>query len=450
MLPQTRPAGSIVASTIIDIRPPTSTKTPILLGLSAIVIALGGFGFWAATAPIASGIGAQGNVVVASKRKSIQHLDGGIVHTISVRDGDRVKVGDMLIELDDARVRNRYHLAVGAYLAVLAAQDRLEAERDRLPEIHFRQALLDQTGKDAGADQAADEQREIFNSRRLEETQQQQISQRRVKLLEAQIEGHQAEIASAETQLAIAERELGMVTVLYNRQLSTTSRLLGLRREVAQVNGTIGHIKAQLAGAEESIRETQLGLTQAEQKRRTQIVSDIRDVENRIFELEGQAQSAGTELDRLILRAPVSGHIVNSQVHTVGGVIRAGETIMEIVPERDDLLIEARIRPTDIEALAVGLSTTVKITAFKQRTTPPLEGRVTELSADVLNEPRTGEPYYLAQISVPARELEKLGPDRHMLPGMPAEVMINTGERTALAYLVQPILDSMHHAWRER
>ncbi len=450
MLPQNRMARDLVDAVVLDIRPPTSTRAPVILGLCAIVFAFGGFGFWGATAPIASAVGAPGNVVVASKRKSIQHVDGGIVHSINARDGDSVQVGDVLIEFDDARVQNRYHLAYGAYLTSLAAQDRLVAERDGLPDIQFRREVLEKIGKDPDVDRAVDEQREIFNSRELERQQQQQLSQRRIRQLEVQIEGFTAESTSAATQMAIAQKDLSSIAALFARNLATLVRLSGLQREVAQVGGTIGHVKAQLAEAEQSILETRLSLTQSEQKRRTQVVSEIRDIENHNFELLSQMQSAATELDRLTLRAPVSGHIVNSQIHTVGGVIRAGETIMEIVPDRDDLLIEARIKPTDIEALAVGLPTTVKVTAFKQRTTLPLEGRLIELSADVLSEPRTGETYYLAQVSVPAKELEKLGPDKHMQPGMPAEVMIKTGERTALAYLVQPILDSLQHAWRER
>jgi len=423
-------------------------RAPILLGLTAIAAAIGGLGVWSAMVPIASAVVASGKVAVASKRKEIQHLDGGIVKGIQVRDGDVVKEGDVLLVLDDTKAKTRHTLARAAYFSAVTAQARLVAERDGADEIVFPAEVLAEARQSPEIAQGMVNQQRMFEGRRGELAGQIKIWLQRIAQLKDEITGLTAERTSVTMQSDLADKEAAVVEDMFKRGFVTRQRVHTIRRESAQLGGSIGRLDASIAKARKETGETELSIQQLTLKRRSEILTELKDIEQRIFDLKEAYLAAGAELARLAVKAPVSGFVVNSQVHTIGGVIRPGLTILEIVPGADSLIVEARVRPLDIDDVAKGQSTEVRFSAFKQRTTPFLVGSVSHVSADAVADPRTGELYYVAIVSIPLAELTRLG--HRLQPGMPAEILIKTGNRTVVEYLVQPLLDSMNRAWREQ
>jgi HlyD family secretion protein/epimerase transport system membrane fusion protein len=422
--------------------------SPMLLGLTAIVVAVGGLAAWSATAPISSAVIASGKVAVASKRKEIQHLDGGIVKAIHVRDGDVVKEGDVVLELDDTKAKARHVLARAAYFSAVIAQARLAAERDGADEIAFPAELLAEAKRSPEIAQGIENQKQVFDSRGRELAGQIKIWLQRIAQLKDEINGLTAERTAAVEQSNLAGKESVIVEDMFERGFVTRQRVHSIRRERAQLAGSIGRLDASIAKARKEIGETELSIQQLTLRRQSEVLTELKDIEQRIFDLKGAYLVAGDELTRLAVTAPVGGFIVNSQAHTIGGVIRPGQTVLEIVPGADALIVEARVRPLDIDEVARGQTTEVRFSGFKQRTTPFILGTVTQVSADAVADVRTGELYYSAIVSISYSELARLG--HRLQPGMPAELLIKTGLRTPIAYLAQPLLDSMHKALREQ
>jgi HlyD family type I secretion membrane fusion protein len=420
----------------------------VLIGLTAIVVALGGIAAWSATWPIASAVVASGKVAVASKRKEIQHLDGGIVKTINVRDGDVVQQGDVLFVLEDTEARARYGLARAAYFSAVTTQARLVAERDGADDIAFPAKLLAEAAQSPEIVQGIANQRQLFIGRGRELAGQIKISLQKIAQLKEEISGFTSERKSTTEQADLAAKESLVIEQMFERGYVTRQRVHSIRRESAQLAGSLGQLDASIAKARKEIGENKLSIQQLTLQRQSEVLSDLKDIEQRIFDLKQTYIAARTELARLTVTAPVAGVVVNSQLHTIGGVVRPGDTVLEIVPGSDPLIVEARVRPLDIDEVAKGQTTEVRFSAFKQRTTPFLYGTVAEVSADVVADQRTGEFYYSAIVSIPSGELARLG--HRLQPGMPAELLIKTGNRTAMAYLAQPLLDSMHKALREK
>ena len=418
-------------------------------GIATLIAAVGGFGAWATIAHLDSAVVAPGKVTVASKRKVVQHLEGGVIQRLAARDGDHVQEGDVLIEFDPTRVKTRLAIARTSYLSTLAAEARLTAERDGQTTIAFPQELLDEAGRSTEIAEVVAAQRRLFETRKKEFDGQIDILNTRVQRLNEEVKGFTAERAAAERQLVMAREELRILEDLYRKQHTTRNRVLAANREVYQLEGMIGRLTSSIAGAEKEIGETTLNIAQTRNRSMTEVATELKTTQSRVLELREQHLASQGELERTILRSPVRGTVFGSQVHTVGGVARPGETLLEVVPENDELIVEVRLRPQDVDAVAVGQATEVRFMAFKQRTTPSVEGRLAFVSADTLIDPRDPTPYYIANIEVPAAELKKLGQAR-LQPGMPCEVMIKTGQRTALAYLTQPLVESFNRAWRER
>jgi HlyD family type I secretion membrane fusion protein len=423
-------------------------RSPILLGLVAIFAAIGGIGTWSATAPISSVVVAPGKVAVATKRKEIQHLDGGIVKTIHIRDYDEVKQGAVLLELDDTKAKAHYVLARAAYFAAAITYARLAAERDGADEIKFSAEILAEAQRSTDIRKGIDTQRQVFDSRARELAGQIKVWLQRIAQLKDEIAGLTAERAAASEQSSLAGKEATVIENMFERGFVTRQRVHSIRRESAQLAGSLGRLDAGVAKARKEIGETELSIQQLALRRQSEILTEMKDLEQRIFDLKEQYLAAADELTRLVVTAPVSGIVVNSQVHTVGGVIRPGLTVLEIVPGTDPLIVEARVRPLDIDELAKGQATEVRFPGFKQRTTPSLSGTVAHVAADAVTDPRTGEAYYTAVVSIPHSEIERLG--HQLQPGMPAEVLIKTGNRSAIAYFVQPLTDGMNRALREQ
>lgn len=424
-----------------------SFRGATLLGLAAILTAVIGFGSWAFTAPIDSAVVVQGTVKPAGNRKKVQHLDGGVVKAIRVKDGSTVRAGQILFILDGVQARARLAIVESAVNSAEATRARLVAERDGADKIVFPKSLVSRPTRDIAA--LMEQENRLFAARRRELAGQLSILEQRISQLNEQVNGLEAQKRAIERQVVIAKRELEVQSGLLKKGLTTQERVLALARESARLDGAQGKLVADIAQARKSIGETRLEIIQTRQRIRTEATSRLTEINSKLVDLRERLTAARDVLERLVVRAPVSGIVVALQLHTVGGVVKAGETLMEIVPSTDDLIIEARVRPTDVDDIAPGQGAMVNMIGFKQRTTPILKGAVVRVSADVLSDQRSGEAFYIAEIRVPKSELDKIGLSR-IQPGMPTEVMIRTGERTAIAYLIQPILDSMNRAWREQ
>ena len=428
-------------------QPNRSPRRAIVAGFVLIAACFGGFGTWAAVAPLASAVVAQGIVAVDSNRKKVQHLEGGVVAELAVRDGERVEAGQVLLRLDETRARAAYGMLRGATDADRAIEARLVAERDGLSMVAYPDELLARADESDVADTLRG-QSLLFDARRSAREGQVAILAQRIVQLEEQIEGLAAQKAAKDRQVALIHEELGGLEKLFKQGHARKDRVLALQREAAELDGERGELRASIARLRTSIGETRLEVLQIDRGFREEVVGALRDVQTQLVDLAERLAAARHVVDHVEIRAPADGIVVGLDVHTVGGVVRAGETLLEIVPQDDRLIVEARLRPADIENLAVGHQAMVLFSAFSQRTLPTIVGAVSYVSADSRADPRTGEPYFVARIEIEPGELAKLG-ERRIQPGMPAEVMIRTGERTALQYLTQPFLDSINRAWRE-
>ncbi len=426
---------------------PLNPRPAILVGLTVIVIAIGGFGAWAAIAPIASAVIAPGVVTVDSNRKTVQHLEGGVVKELLVRDGDTVQAGDVLIRLDETRPRASLAIIQGRYDAARALEARLLAERDGYRKIKFPNDLRTRATEDNISEILLGQKR-LFDARRSSLDGEASILKNRIVQLKDNITGIRAQQQSKERQNSLILEEIRSLQTLLEKGYTERPRLLALQREAARLEGEHGQHISEIARANTTVGETKLQIIQLRRDFQEQVVDDLRSVRTEISDLKERLGAAKYVLEHIEVRAPESGVVVGTEVHTVGGVIRAGDTILEIVPADDRLIVEAQVQPFDIDDIAVGQEANINFTAFKQRTTSTVSGEVIYISADRLTDQRSGEPYYLARIKVADDEVARLG-ERQLHPGMPAEVMIKTGERTALQYLAQPFLDSMNRAWRE-
>ena len=431
-----------------DPPPPSDPRGWILVGMLTIVIAFGGFGAWAAVASLDSAAIAPGVVVVETDRKSVQHLEGGLVKEILVRDGDRVAQGDVLIRLEDTHARAVHDIVRGELDAALAEEARLIAERDDGDDIVFPPELLARAGG-AKVGKAVDGQRHLFAARRKSLRGQVAILENSIARFREQIEGLKAEQAARETQLTILDDELRGLRKLLKQGSVPRNEVLAYERKLAELGGEKGRFMADVAGAEQGIGEARLRIAQLRRSVREEVVAELRSVQERIFGLEERLVAATEVLGRTEIRAPATGIIMGMQVHTTGGVIVPAQEVLQVVPVGDRLVIEARVEPMDIDDVAVGQQATVRLTAFKLRSTPIIVGTLINLSADTLVDEQSGSPYYLARIEVSQQQLATLG-NLRLQPGMPVEALVKTGSRTALGYMLSPLTENIGLAFREK
>lgn len=419
----------------------------ILAGLVIIAVMFGGLGTWAALAPLTSAVIAPGVVTVFSKRKTLQHLEGGIVSEILVRDGDFVERGQLLLRLEDTRARANLAIIEGQLGVFQARQGRLEAERDGAEAVAFPAALTERAEDPKVADSLRGEA-ELFTARKAALDGEVEILTQRVQQLKKQIAGLEAQRRAKGKQLTLISEEVQGLQSLYEKGYAPKTRILALQREAERLSGERGEHIAEIARAETSIGEAELQKIQVRKTFREEVVAELREVQARVFDLEERQVAAADELKRVELRAPQGGTVVGLDVHTLGGVIGPGQPILDLVPREDELVIEGRVPPQDIDKIVSGQGALVRLSAFDLRTTPELEGVVLTASADRLTDQTTGESYFLVSVRIAKEELDKLG-DLVLLPGMPAEVFIATGERTALSYLFKPLTDGLERALRD-
>jgi HlyD family type I secretion membrane fusion protein len=416
--------------------------------MTTIAVAFGGFGTWAALASLDSAAIASGIVVVETDRKSVQHLEGGLVKEILVRDGDRVEKNDVLIRLEDTHARALHEIVRGEIDAALAEESRLIAERDDKDDIAFPRELQERS-KAPKVSKAVQGQRQLFTARRSSLLGQVAILEKNISQFQEEIEGLKAEQAAREQQLSILDDELRGLRKLLKQGNVPRNEVLAYERKVAELGGEKGRYMSNVARAEQGIGEARLRIEQLRKAARETVVAELRAVQERIFGLEERLVSAKDVLRRTEIRAPARGIVMGLQARTTGGVIAPGREILQVVPVGDRLVIEAHVDPIDIDDVAVGQQATVRLTAFKLRSTPIVIGTLINLSADTLVDEHSGTPYYLARIEVSKEQLASLG-ELQLQPGMPVEALIKTGTRTALGYMLSPLTENIGLAFRER
>jgi HlyD family secretion protein len=439
-----------IAHDLADVLPPPS-GTPFqrmrLLAIGAfgvVAVFVIGFGFWATFAPLESAAIAGGAVEAESSRKTIQHLEGGIVGRILVRDGDEVVAGQPLILLDDTRAKASVRVLQGQLWETQAQEARLQAERDMAQNIKFPPL----PGSDPEAAEVIAGQIKIFNTRRKFHLSQIEVIQRRKAQTEREITALGFQRDAAVKRAAIIKKELATVGSMVAKGLQTRQRLLQLQREEAENDGRLGDTLAQISRAEQEIGESQAMILKLESDRQTEIAQSLRDTQAQIYELLERIQAANDVLSRTAVRAPEAGTITDLRIHTPGGVVVAGEPLMDLVPRQDRLIVLAQVKPEDIDLVRPGLEAHVRLLAYKHRRVPPVDGFVTYVSADRLIDKETEQSYYLARVRVDDASLREL-PNVQMMPGMPAEVLIRTGEFTVAYYMLRPLLESFNRAFRE-
>lgn len=425
----------------------TSYLAYLVFGVIVVLLGFGGLGVWAATARLDSAVIALGRVVVESNRKTIQHLEGGIVREIRVDEADLVSAGDILVVLDDTASRSNTMLAREQYDQMLAVEARFVAERDQKPEIVFPDELLERADTAHVATVIADQKLQ-FEQRVGSVNNQVNILRTQILQQNELIGGLEDQIEAMNGQNKSFQEELDVVRPAARRGVFPVNQLRALERQQSALAAQIAEARANIARARQSIAEAELQIEQTRESLREDAAEQLRQVRGVLIDAREGLTVNTDMLERREIRAPIDGIVQDMQVHTVGGVVRPGEEIMQIVPVNDSLVVDARVNPTDIESLSLGLEAEVRFSAFNAQTVPTILGEVQSISPDTLYDDATREDYYLAKVIVDQTSIPEELSGR-LTPGMPADVIVATGERTALDYLVAPITTRMIKAMRE-
>jgi HlyD family secretion protein len=423
-----------------------SIRRHVMAGLIIVLVLGGGVGGWAATVTLSGALIAQGQVVVDSNVKKVQHPTGGIVGELRVRDGDRVKQGDVVVRLDDTVTRANLAIVNKGLNELYARRARLESERDGLAAVRFPDELLARAD-DPDVASLLDGERKLFDLRSSARNGQKAQLRQRVEQLGEEIRGLKAQRDSKEKEIKLIVREKEGVHDLWKQKLVPLTKLTQIERDETRLEGEAGQLIAQTAQVGGKIAETELQIIQIDRDLSSEVAKETREIEGKIGEFVERKVTAEDQLKRIEIRAPQDGTVFQSNVHTVGGVITAGDAIMMVVPEADSLTVEAKVNPQDIDQVREGQSSLLRFSAFNQQTTPEIYGKVTRISADASTDQRTGATYYTVRIAMPAEEVAKLGEVR-IVPGMPVEAFIQTGDRTMISYLTKPLRDQVMRMFR--
>lgn len=426
-----------------------SARKYLFIGFLGLAVLVGGFGGWAALSQISGAIVASGRFEVDQNRQIVQHQTGGTVAKILTDEGEKVEAGQLLIQLDGVELRSQLAITEGQLFELMARRGRLEAERDGTDQLSFEPELVEIAAENPDVAELIKGQTNLFNARRA--STQQEIDQlaKRGDQTRSQIVGIEAQEASLAEQLTLIEEELGNQQSLFDRGLAPAATVLNLQRESARLNGQLGELAASKAQAEGRITELDIERIKLGTRLREEAITRLRDLRYRELELVEQRNALRGELDRMDIRAPVSGIVYGLQVRTPRSVVRAAEPLMYLVPQDRPLVIAARVDLIHIDQLISGQEVTLRLSALDQRNTPELYGQVIQISADAFEDDATGQSYYRAEIILNPGELAKLPEGTILIPGMPVEAFIRTGDRTPIAYLVKPLADYFSRAFRE-
>jgi HlyD family secretion protein len=424
-----------------------SIRKQLWLGTTVVAVLLVGIGGWAALANISGAVIAPGIVVVDSNDKKIQHPTGGIIGQLLVKEGDHVNAGDVLVRLDATLTRANLAITSKALDEQLSRKARLETELEGRDAIEFPQALLDRKQDSEVGSRIESEQRVFDVGRAAREGQKKQLNEQIAQSRES-IEGYQVREQAKAQEIVLIKRELEGVRELWSKNLIQISKLTALGREATQLEGERGQLMSLIAETKGKIAETELRILQVDSDLRNEVGRELREVEAKIGELVERKVAAEDQLKHIEIKAPQSGHVHQLSVHTVGGVIAAGEQLMLIVPDNDKLGVDIRVRPTDVDQLHAGQATKLRFTAFNVRSTPQINGILRRISADVQTDEHAGKSYYVAHVDVAENEFARLG-ELRVIPGMPVEAFVMTEKREAISYLLKPLMDQMQRALRE-
>ncbi len=428
--------------------PITNFRRPAVIGLSMLLVLFGGGVAWSYFAEVSGAVIAQGTVAIQGKPKTIQHAEGGVVEVINVAAGDRVKKDDVLIELDDTNLVANIAIYRGRLRDSLVQRSRLLAELDDRtvfdpPAGHDIQefGLVD-------IESAMEQQRILMRARR--QTRDGEIAQfdEKIEQLNNQIDGNRGLRNETVNQVDIYRQEQSSISKLIEQKLVARNQMLVFDRSIADLRGRIAEQEAEMARLENSIAEAKVARGQVDRQMRERSITELDEVEAKIDEMKQQITATALQLKRMSIRAPVDGIIHELAMHTIGGVIQPGQAIMQIVPADDNLEIEVNADTRSVDAIMPSQHAIVRFPAFHSRTTPEIFGEVTQISPSSVVDERTGAAFYRVRISVTAEEKAKLG-NNELIPGMPVEAVIPTGDRTVLSYLVKPLTDQLNHALRE-
>ena len=435
-------------SALKDIKKRWPARGQIVLGLIALLVLVGGFGTWAVKAQITGAVIASGQIEVDRNRQVIQHPDGGVVAEIIADEGDLVETGDLLIRLDSTVLASELAVVEGQLFEIMARRGRLEAERDAADQIRFDPLLAAGTVTDG--QELMEGQRRLFEAR-LESIKRatEQLSQQRLQI-DSQLAGIAAQQTALGQQRDLIAQELTNQQDLLDRGLAQASRVLALQREEADLLGRVGELTASAAQASERMTEIEIQILGLTTTRREEAITRLRDLQYNELELRERRRTLQQQLERLDIRAPVSGIVYGLTVFAPRSVIRPADPVMFLVPQDRPLVIASRVQPTDIDQINLGQEVTLRFSAFDQRRSPELMGTVTLVSADAFQDDASGMSFYRAEVQLNDGEIARLPADMTLIPGMPVEAFVRTAERTPMAYLLKPLADYFAKAFREQ
>ncbi|MBO9472819.1 HlyD family type I secretion periplasmic adaptor subunit [Shimia sp. R10_1] len=426
-----------------------TARKPLTYGCIALLVLVGGFGAWAVGSELAGAIVASGRVEVDRNRQVVQHIDGGVITEIAVDEGDRVEQGQLLLRLDDADLLSELVVTEGELWEVMARRGRLEAERDSASEIIFDPLLMDAGAQSGDVLGFMKGQERLFHARTDSLNKNLEQLGRRIAQIESQIEGVSAQSTALGRQLELIRVELADQQQLLEKGLAQATRVLALQREEASLAGEVGELLAQRAQSEGRITEIEIERIKLETQRREESIATLRDLRYRELELAERRRQLQQKLDRLAIRAPVSGVVYGLSVYALQSVIRPADPLMFIVPQDRPLVAAVQVPTIHVDQVFPGQDVALRFSAFDQRTTPELEGFVVHLSPDAFQNEQTGESFYKAEIELAEGEVEKLPSDVSLLPGMPVDAFLRTSDRSPLTYLTKPLTDYFVKAFRE-
>ena len=426
----------------------TNTRSPLVWGLAVLLIGFGGFFLWAAFAPLDAGVTANATVQVFGNRKTVQHLEGGTTDEILVREGDKVKAGQVLVRLNPTRVVAEQGVISSQYITAKAIEARLLAERDGLDAVVYDPQLLERFKGDPRLAEATRAQARLFQTRREALEGEIAILRENQRGAESQLKGLSQVQANRKSQIGFIHRELTGVRQLAKEGYLPRNRMLELERDAAQLQAGLSNDLVEAGRARNQIAELKLRILQRDQDYQKEVQSQLSDVQKEASALGDRLAALDYSVRETEIRSPIDGFVQNLSVHTMGGVIGPGTVLMEVVPEDHSYIVQAQVPVQAIDKMATGLDVEVTFPAFNHARTPNIPGKVLTVSADRLTDPATNMPYYLAQIEITPEGVQMLG-SNSIRPGMPASVLIRTGERTMLSYLFKPFLERLDKSFKE-
>jgi HlyD family secretion protein len=442
-----RPERTLVAIPVpdeSDERTP-SLRSLVLAGVAAIGVGFGGFGAWAVTARLDNAAVASGVVAVDSKRKTVSHLEGGILKTLLKGEGERVAKGEPLLRLEDARARAELQQLQAKRVGLVAKLARLKAEQTKAPDVDFPDDI--EQSQSPVAQAVLHAERTLFKSRAQVHEGKVQIQQRVIEQYQAEAEALKAQIDATNHQRSLIDEEVRIFSDLYEKRYTKRSQLVELQTKQSELAGRAGEYAARKAKAEQAVAGANLEILSISLDRQNEIAGDIQETQLALSEVTERIVQAEDVLRRLVVTSPQEGIVANIRMRTAGSAIAAGEAILDIVPEHEPLVVEAKVDPRDIDSVRVGATTRVRLTAFNSRLLPPLEAKVTYVAPDQLVDEKTGFPYFVVRAEIDPESLKDHKVALHA--GMTAEVMIVNGARRAIDYLISPFTDSFNRAFRE-